>query len=124
MRKKVRMVCWTKPPVGIIKLNIDGSLRNRRGTWGAASRDSNGDLFKTAYGSSIWTAIDEIEMDRIEQGLRLAGKYGIKDINVDSSIVVHYLKTTKPPWHLGGMVEKIKGEMNNLNSYVLEHCYR
>lgn len=72
--KNIMMVSLCKPPEGVMKLNTDGSLRHRRGSWGAALRDANGYLFKVAHGRSPWTAIDEIEMDGIEQGLRLTGK--------------------------------------------------
>lgn len=32
-RKKRKMVSWSKPPAGFMKLNIDGSLRNGRSSW-------------------------------------------------------------------------------------------
>lgn len=40
-----------KPQEGMIKINIDGLLRNNRGNWGAALRMHDGNVCRVAHGA-------------------------------------------------------------------------
>lgn len=53
-------------------------------------------------------------------------KYGLVDliVNVDSTIVLSYLKMDVPPWNDRTEVKRIRGTMALLNYCVVEHCYR
>lgn len=87
-------VSWTKPPVGTVKLNTDGSLNNNKGAWGAALRDCEGNVLRAAHGVSPYTSIDAIEVDAVYQGMQLALRYGYRKIiiNVDSTTAVFYIR--------------------------------
>lgn len=75
---------------------------------------------------SPWKVIDEIEMDVVEQGLKLVKKYGFHNmvINVDFTATIHHLKREEPPWNIRGKFRKIKSTMEKLHSCAHEHCYR
>lgn len=49
---RVEGVRWSKPNLGMVKLNIDGSRGMGKGYWGAAIRDYEGKVCRAAYG--IW----------------------------------------------------------------------
>lgn len=119
-------VKWVMPPEGTVKINTDGSLKNNRGSWGAAMRDHEGQAVKIAHGISPYNSIDEIEMDAAYQGLELAWKHGFRDvfINVDSSTILHYLKMQEPPWIVRQRVKKMKELMEKMNTCIVEHCHR
>lgn len=107
----VKIVCWEKPPAGKIKINTDGSLRSNRGTWGTAFRNHDGDVVRAAHGDSPHTMVDEIELDALEKALKMAQRYGFRDIlvNTDSTAVVHYLKTRSPPWNVRHRCRESRG---------------
>lgn len=55
---------------------------------------------KMAYGLSPLKSIDEIKLDALYQGVKMAIAHGYQNIiiNVDSATVVHYIKMEKPSW--------------------------
>lgn len=53
--KNLRMerVRWNKPYVGMVKLNSDSSVRNRKGYWGARIRDHEGNVCRVSHCTSL-----------------------------------------------------------------------
>lgn len=47
-----RRIRWIKPIEGYNKMNIDGSLRNEEGFWGAAIRNSDEKVVRAAHGKA------------------------------------------------------------------------
>lgn len=117
-------VKWTNPLVGMAKLNTDGSWKNRRGSWGAAIREHDGSMGPAAQGNSEYCCIDEIELDAVEQRIKLAMKYEYPNfvINMDSSIVIHHVKMDKPPSNVRQSARLIKATV--MHSCVIKYCYR
>lgn len=111
---------------GMAKLHLDGSLNNDRGSWGAMIRDEHGDLGRVAHGFSPFKSMDEIQLDTVEHGTKLALKYFYQDlvINVDSTNVWHCLKLDDPPWNVRHKLKNIKYAIGWMNSCVIEHSYR
>lgn len=81
-----------------MKLNINKSIRNGEGFWGVAIRGSMGKVCRVVHGASLWSCIDEVELDALEQGLQLSWNYGYDRlvVNVDSAIILHYAKMDQP----------------------------
>lgn len=90
---------WNKPVHRRAKVNADGSWRNSKGYWGAAVRDDNGEVFFLTRGTSPYHRIDIIELDALYQGLLLAMEDGYREVevNMDSEVIIHYLKMVAPP---------------------------
>lgn len=112
--------------MGLHKLTIDGSLRQREGYWGMMIRNWEGEVVRDPYGKASGNSIDHIEMKALYFGLRLAKRYvfDMLEINVDSSVVLHYLKSPKPPWEIKHMVSKVRVCIDETHSREVEHCYR
>ncbi|KAK9284263.1 hypothetical protein L1049_023433 [Liquidambar formosana] len=85
-----RLVCWSKPSSGVIKLNTDGSslgnprpagmgglFRNEQGSW------IMGYAFKMGHAHSL-----EAELCSIRMGLRIAWEHGITSLQVESDCEV------------------------------------
>lgn len=87
-------MCWLKPLMGVYKLNTGGSLKNSVGSWGTLIKNHEGEPMTKACGNSPYGNIDEIELDTVYQGMRLAIMYELTNllVNVDSTTVVYYLK--------------------------------
>lgn len=81
---------------------------------------------KIAHEFSPYQSIDLIEFDDLEQGIKLALKYGLTDLtmNLDSTTMLSYIKIDEPPWNLRSKVRRIKGFIAMFNSCVLEHYYK
>lgn len=86
--------------------------------------DHEGEVRKAAYCRSQFSSINEIKLDAICQGLKLATRYGLKEVflHVDSSMIVHYMKMHEPPWIVRQRVNEIKALMEEINTCILEHC--
>lgn len=61
--------------MGMLKLNTDGSLQNNVGSWGAVFRNHEGRVVKLAPGHCLFMSIDEIELDVVHQGLKIAVRH-------------------------------------------------
>lgn len=124
-RKKLIGTKWNKPPIGVVKLNTDGSL-SKDSKWGAVVWDHEGEALAAAHGISPYTLIDEIELDAVQQGLKVVKRHGFREliINIDSATVVHYLRMEDPPWNVRHRVHRIKQDMEEMRMCLVEHYYR
>lgn len=52
-----------------------GFLKDDKGSWGDAIRNDEGDLVRLTHGTSPCSTINLIELDALEQGIRLAARY-------------------------------------------------
>lgn len=55
-------VRWNRPAVGRFMLNVDGSLRNTEGYWGAATRNADGEVVRAIHGKARGKIIDTVEV--------------------------------------------------------------
>lgn len=80
------------------KSTLMGLWRNNKGFWGAATRIGNGEVLSLTHSTSPYHRIGKIELDSLYQGLLVAreGGYREVEVNVDSKVILHYLKMVSP----------------------------
>lgn len=81
-KKRGRWVCWTPPPQGMMKVNVDGSCKGTKGACGGVIRSSSGEFlhgFCTQLAHS-----DEVqsELDAILEGILMC-----KRLHIDGFVV-------------------------------------
>lgn len=101
-------------------------LRKEEGVGGTALRNEEGESVRIAHGMSPFKTLDLIELDALDQGINQAVKYGFSKamIDIDSSVVMHYMRMDNPPWIVKSKVKRNRSAMESLNSCTIEHCYR
>ncbi|KAK0606889.1 hypothetical protein LWI29_005714 [Acer saccharum] len=123
-----KIVKWSRPLAGWIKLNCDGSCRGNPGNTagGGIIRDSNGMVkgaFSTHYGDGT---NDGADLKAIVDGIRLCKKLHLVNIIIesDSKIVVDWIcKGRCTLWYLWDFWEDLCRELRGLN-YMVAHQFR
>ncbi|CAL9010413.1 unnamed protein product [Prunus brigantina] len=92
---------WEPPPMGFVKVNIDGSWHSngRKAGVGVVIRNSVGEFLGGMAASRVGHSALEVEAEAAVMGLELAANLGYSDVYVESDS-----KT---------LVEGIKGEIRN-----------
>ncbi|KAL8477241.1 hypothetical protein ACS0TY_029509 [Phlomoides rotata] len=125
----VKCVRWQLPPVGVLKINIDGSVVGSPGhlTGGGIFRDHFGMLrgcFAVSHGCSY---AFEAELATAFCAIELAYDKGWSNIwlESDSTYVVHILKSSSPeiPWRLLARWYQVRWLRPNLHM-VVSHIFR
>lgn len=91
--KRGRWLLWSKPTMGMVKMNTDDSCKGLRGSDGGILRSHSG-LF--LYGFSLLLSHNDIvraELDAILEGIRLCKRMNIKEfvIETDCSVAYHMI---------------------------------
>ena len=127
-RARLRIIRWMVPPMGYVKLNVDGSSLGNPGDAGGGGliRDSEGRLlygFSTFYG---WQTNMSAEAMALLEGLQLCKSHGFPhvEIEIDSLTLLKVVRREmKCPWRIWGVVCHIRHLLEDFTS-VLHHCYR
>lgn len=119
---------WTKPEVGWMKLNTDGSVDKRNAGFGGLFRDFKGEPV-CAYVSKIYTNdIFLAELLAIWRGLVLASSLGLKLIWVESdsmSVVKTINKEQQYHGHrAGSYLEDIWKLLRKFDEFKVSHSWR
>lgn len=119
---------WSKPGIGEVAVNTDGSLSDNGAGFGAIIRDELGNPSSAVAGSSTPGSITLHELQGVEAGLKLAIMKGCTKVllRTDSKTVVSYLSrdNPKPPWKCHHVLEVIKRYRNQLQSCTAVHTLR
>ena len=105
---------WARPPVGAVKLNVDGSFVEQHGTAGAGMilRDSSGHIVLSSCRSLRYcTSALEAELGAFMVGIALALQWSQEPIIVETdnaSLVKMVTSTAKDVSHLGHLVAEVK----------------
>ncbi|KAF5189356.1 hypothetical protein FRX31_021060 [Thalictrum thalictroides] len=62
---------WEKAKVGVFNLNTDGSLQGDIAGWAAVIRNDEGNVVIAAYGRSRHNSVALIELNALEEGMKL-----------------------------------------------------
>ncbi|OVA20171.1 Ribonuclease H domain [Macleaya cordata] len=124
-----RISCtWEKPPEGTVMINTDGSLNQTGAGFGAIIRNTEGEVLAAAAGTVSPSTITCHELQAIESGLVLANKLNLRRVTIgsDSQVVCSYFNSpsSKPPWNLIPLWNRIKRLSLNLQSLTVKHIYR
>lgn len=87
LSENVQRKKWSKPPVGALKLNSDGSFysEEKTGGWGFVIRDDNGGVIKAAAGKET-CVLDAFhaELLGVQAGLRMVASLGISRLHIET----------------------------------------
>lgn len=110
----------------MVKLNTDGNWDGANGFWAAVIRGRQGEVLAMAKGVARQKRIDLIELEGVMHGIELAEKYGYQNIEAetDSTTVKFYMQSEQIPWETKKMVERIKRQTQQLNTFTINHQYR
>ncbi|KAM5549769.1 hypothetical protein ABKV19_000934 [Rosa sericea] len=125
----LNILSWLKPPIGFLKLNVDGTRSNQSGFIGAGGviRDHNGDWLS---GFSINLGVGQIinaEARGMLSGLKLASDLNIRKLEVesDSAIFVKLLIDGCPISHpLGNIINSCRHLINGFEDVRIRHIFR
>lgn len=122
-------VSWSKPSMGLIKVNVDGSVSSIGGKAGCGGviRDHDG-RWKGGFMASIGVcSIDEAEAWAVWHGLRFAISQGHRHILLesDSRTIIDLLRTAAvPTGAYANLIERCRVEMARLQSVEFQHVFR
>ncbi|KAL8492867.1 hypothetical protein ACS0TY_024169 [Phlomoides rotata] len=125
----VKCVRWQLPPIGVLKINIDGSAAGslRQLIGGGIFRDHFG-MFRGCFAVSHGCGYTfEAELATAFFAIELAYDKGWSNIwlESDSTYVVHILKSSSPeiPWRLLARWHRVRRLRTNLHM-VVSHIFR
>ncbi|KAF5203606.1 hypothetical protein FRX31_006807, partial [Thalictrum thalictroides] len=111
VKERTRKQCtWEKPEQGDHALNTDGTLVGGLGGWSAVIRDHEGGVLHARAGKSRYKSIAMIELEGLNQGVRLAREKGITRLKAqtDSTNVVSFMnQNSTPPWQAYHMLQSL-----------------
>ncbi|XVF17428.1 hypothetical protein REPUB_Repub10bG0121500 [Reevesia pubescens] len=104
----VARISWKKPSAGVIKVNVDGSVKshNLSATAGGVIRNEKGDwLTGFTYVVGIANVLTA-EIWAIYQGLKLCGERGFKKVQLesDSLMAIKKISSTPVPYDVNGQL--------------------
>lgn len=109
--KKGRWLAWSKPELGLIKVNTDGSKRSESTTGGGILRDANG-LFLFGFGTKFTHQdILKAELEAILEGILVCNQLQITNyiLETDSSLAyTMILNTAKEHWSYSYLFRRIR----------------
>ncbi|KAE8734141.1 hypothetical protein F3Y22_tig00000778pilonHSYRG00209 [Hibiscus syriacus] len=121
---------WTIPPVGFIKVNVDGSYDKdlRMGGIGCVLRDSTGQLL-AGYSSGIPHAMDAFHVESLAcvEGLNLALSLGYRSLVVegDSRSVISRVASSQVDCSYGGCItDQIWDLATSFDRCIFQHVGR
>lgn len=88
--KRGRWLLWSKPSVGKVKMNTDGSRKGGRGTTGGVLRGKTGTF---CYGFSVPLQTNDIldaELEGILDGILLCHRMNISDFEIETDCGIAY----------------------------------
>ena len=124
-----REVQWTRPAIGSIKVNVDGSRSKNpsRAGFGGLLRDNVGDWI---FGFSGFLGDRDIlfaELASIKAGLLAAWQLNYRDVSVETDSIEAWRLVTSPhqPFHLcGSLLANIKSLLGRLWKVEVVHILR
>lgn len=123
-----RVILWSLPLTGEIKLNTDGCYyeSNNKSGFGGVFRDSSGSWILGFYGKGDCSGCLEAEIWAIYRGLTIILKKGMINVKVesDSSIVVQYLQRGPPSDHPQSHIMEEARRIATGTNTTFSHIYR
>jgi hypothetical protein len=106
-------VAWMNPPVGVLKLNFDGSFVRslRKGGIGGVIRDWNGKMVRSFYGPIDSSDANETELFALLIGCRellQMADYGAILEGNSFSVIQWCFGNSSYPWNLADWVEELQ----------------
>lgn len=125
----ISSLCWSKPPTGFFKLNIDGTRQGSSGKIGAGGiiRCSSGNWINGFDANLGVGEVLDAETWGLFHGLKLAVSCNIENLQVesDSAIWVKLMLHSDITMHpLGSLLACCKGLMEKFHYFSLKHIYR
>lgn len=109
-----RWVAWLRPPIGCVKLNVDGSSLGNPGLSGAGAvfRDSGGSIL-CAFSWFLGSRTNmEAEAMALLEGLLLSATFHSLHVEMDSQVLLKMVNGDgRVPWRLWRTVSRIKALM-------------
>ncbi|CAH9092805.1 unnamed protein product [Cuscuta epithymum] len=121
--------CWSKPPHGVVKINVDTALDSRKckRAWGWLARDSNGNFLKGGSQTCIanWP-VSVTEAIGVREALVWAKRQGWSRIvlETDSLTVVSRLLEEEGNSYLDMVIEEIRRNISDGENIEVYHCKR
>lgn len=114
--KRGRWLLWSKPSMGKVKMNTDGSRKGGRGTTGVLLRGQTGTFF---YGFSVPLQTNDIldaELEGILDGILLCHRMNIGDFEIETDCGIAYhmiMKTSTSHWKYWYYIRNILREIED-----------
>ena len=118
---------WLPPPLGVLKLNFDGSALGNSGMAGVQGviRNEEGRILLSYLGPAGVRSINKVELFSLNIGFRDASHFGNQQLLIegdqgDSKCVILYASQASPtPWFFADNIEEMV--QNSENLYVSFH---
>lgn len=107
-------------------LNSDGTLREEQVEgWGAAIRDSRGDIVEVSHGSSELQNINHFELVTMEKGIQLTIEKGCARLTLqsDSKNAIGYINGSEIPWKMRLITKRIRRMIGTVQDFRAVHIY-
>ncbi|KAK8647854.1 hypothetical protein V6N13_121578 [Hibiscus sabdariffa] len=123
----IKWCIWTKPEIGWIKLNTDGSVRDGNSSIGGLFRDYKGEPLCAFFAKTPHENTFVVELTAIWRGLHLALNLGIRAIWIesDSLSAVKTINGDQPGGLTSGCyLSEIRKLLGNFEGYRVSHSWR
>ncbi|KAL4335468.1 hypothetical protein GQ457_07G014870 [Hibiscus cannabinus] len=119
----IKWCIWTKPEIGWIKLNTDGSVSNGNSSIGGLFRDYKGEPLCAFYAKTPYENTFVVELTAIWRGIHLALCLGIRAIWIesDSLSVVKTINGNQPGGYYLSEIQKL---LAKFEIYRVTHSWR
>jgi len=123
----IRLVRWSPPQPGTVKLNFNGSYINSAARGGFILRDRTGKLLKAGAANYGLTSSLVAEAKALKDGVFLAVQAGYSRISIegDNMIVIQALKGEgQMPWQIAYIIKDVKASFQHVVQVSINHIYR
>ncbi|KAL4332129.1 hypothetical protein GQ457_07G014660 [Hibiscus cannabinus] len=125
----IKWCIWTKPEMGWIKLNTDGSVKDGNSSIGGLFRDYKGEPLCAFFAKTPYENTFVVELTAIWRGLHLALSLGIRAIWIESDSLsavktINGDQPGRPKTTSGCYLTEIRELLANFESYRVTHSWR
>ncbi|KAK8643774.1 hypothetical protein V6N13_013053 [Hibiscus sabdariffa] len=123
----IKWCIWTKPEIGWIKLNTDGSVSDGNSSIGGLFRDHKGEPLYAFFAKTLHQNTFVVELTAIWRGIHLALSLGIRAIWIesDSLSAVKTINGDQSGGPTSGFyLSEIRKLLANFESYRVTHSWR
>ena len=122
----IHFVRWYAPPLGVVKINFDGSSINIAVAGGFILRDQTGKVIKLSAANYGLTSSLVAEARVLKDGVALAvqARYSMTSIEGDNTAVIHALKgESKGPWQISHIIEDVRACLHQDIQVFINHTF-
>lgn len=121
------MVKWAPPPFDYVKVNCDGSVKDKEGASGYVIRNHYGKIVGAGARYLGHTSILLAEATGLRDGVKRAVDMGYRNLEIegDSTVVIQALwEETEKPWKIDNLIRDTGKFLSLCGIVNVQHTYR